>query len=240
LTMETTDTYETLSPSESPQALLPVPAPVVPPAPQNVVAAIPGVLGQLAGLSEVERLNFQACEAILALGWQSVLDMGQALAQIRDERLYRDEFGTFEDYCRRKWEYSRRQVDRWISAAQVVARLRPNWSHRLPNNESQLRPLVSLTPEQAESVWKRVTERAVARRISAHLVRRVLKESRLIQDTPKAAGASRPSMAEQRRVIGQAIGELLMLVSQNARRELLTEKLEALHRHIQAAFGSSC
>ncbi len=154
--MQTTTIHETLSPSASPQALLPAPAPVVPPPSATVVTAISGVLGQVERLSEGERLKLQACEATLALGWQNVLDMGEALAQIRDEQLDRVEFDTFEDYCRCKWEYSRRQVDRWISAAQVVTRLRPNWSHCLPCNESQLRPLVSLTPEQTELAWKRV------------------------------------------------------------------------------------
>ena len=51
------------------------------------------------------------------------------------------EYSGFHEYRLAKWEYGRRQADRLICAAQVVAFLRPNWSHRLAERESQLRPL---------------------------------------------------------------------------------------------------
>jgi chaperonin cofactor prefoldin len=46
----------------------------------------------------------------------------------------------------------------------------------------------------------------------------------------------RQNQAEQRKLIAGAIGELLVLLSQKASHEALTQKVEALHGQIQALF----
>lgn len=52
--------------------------------------------------------------------WQAdadQLDVGQALARIRDGRRYRLEgFDTFEDYCRERWGFSRVRAHQMIEA----------------------------------------------------------------------------------------------------------------------------
>jgi len=87
------------------------------------------------------------------MGWQGFVDVGLALVTIRDNRLYREEYPTFEVYCRQKWQYGRNYVNRLISAAQVFRHLVTN-SHQIrPEHETQVRPLVGLTPEQAQGAW---------------------------------------------------------------------------------------
>jgi hypothetical protein len=66
-------------------------------------------------LSEVEQANLCKCEARIEAGWHTFLQVGLDLAQIRDERLYRAEFPTFEAHCRARWAYGRRYVNRLIS-----------------------------------------------------------------------------------------------------------------------------
>ena len=46
----------------------------------------------LAGRTELER---------------SFLEVGMTLKEIRDKRLYRQQYDTFEEYCARRWELSR-------------------------------------------------------------------------------------------------------------------------------------
>jgi hypothetical protein len=237
--MDATPVNDSLLPVTTTQALLPAPKLTVPLPPQTAVTAIPRGLGTVEVLSEVEQAKLQACEAVMALGWTSFLEVGDALAQIRDGRLYRCEFESFEAYCRLKWEYSRRQIDRFISAAQVVTQLRPNWSQCMPANESQLRILIGLTAEEARQTWQRALEMARGRRFSARLVKSALKELRFTGQTSAVARPPRPSKAEQRQLVDNTIGELLMLVSQNAARDILTEKIEALHHQIRSVFESS-
>ena len=43
-----------------------------------------------------------------------------ALAQIRERRLYRIEFQTFEAYCQAKWHCSRQKANRLIAATKLL------------------------------------------------------------------------------------------------------------------------
>jgi hypothetical protein len=81
------------------------------------------VLGGVEVLTESERANLWACEEVIGSGWHTFVQVGLALAQIRDGRLYKVEFDTFEAYCRVKWQDGRHCVNRLISAAQVFTHL---------------------------------------------------------------------------------------------------------------------
>jgi hypothetical protein len=45
------------------------------------------------------------------------------LLEIRDGRLYRETHGTFDDYCREGWGFSRHRASQLITAAEVVGEL---------------------------------------------------------------------------------------------------------------------
>jgi hypothetical protein len=65
-----------------------------------------------------------------AEAWGSQEDMEQflkvsrALKTIRDKRLFREEFRTFDEYCRAKWGKSGDEVDRLIAEADLELRMR--------------------------------------------------------------------------------------------------------------------
>ena len=50
-------------------------------------------------------------------------EFGTHLAVIRDERLYRADFSTFEEYCREVWNFGRDTANKKIQAAKVVNEL---------------------------------------------------------------------------------------------------------------------
>jgi len=85
-------------------------------------------------------------EQALEKGIENFVDAGNALSEIRDKRLYRFGFDTFEDYCQKRWQLSRSYAYRLIEAAGVVRNLSPIGN--TPTHESQVRPLSRLEPAQ--------------------------------------------------------------------------------------------
>src|SRR6266566_7241931 len=61
----------------------------------------------LSVLSPAEQKELAQCEAVIEKGWQTFVDVGLALAKICGQKLYRAEHGTFEAYCREKWQYAK-------------------------------------------------------------------------------------------------------------------------------------
>jgi hypothetical protein len=51
--------------------------------------------------------------------------VGNALLTIQDNKLYRQEFKTFNDYCNERWGLSKSQTNRLMSVAKVAANLSP-------------------------------------------------------------------------------------------------------------------
>ena len=43
-------------------------------------------------------------EKTIEEGLRTFTAVGRALLEIRDDQLYRPDYGTFEDYCREKWD----------------------------------------------------------------------------------------------------------------------------------------
>jgi hypothetical protein len=54
-------------------------------------------------LTAGERLDLTAAETIIREGLEKFIEVGQALAEIRDRRLYRATHRTFEEYAHERW-----------------------------------------------------------------------------------------------------------------------------------------
>ncbi len=67
--------------------------------------------------------RLEDCEEIIQRGMGTFVEVGNALLDIRDGRLYRTEFATFEDYCRERWGFSRPRAYELINAADTVTRM---------------------------------------------------------------------------------------------------------------------
>jgi hypothetical protein len=181
-------------------------------------------------------MDYFACEEVIEGGWASNVQVGLAFATIRDRRLYRAEFRTFDEYCRERWEYGRRYVDQLISAAQVFTYLRANCSQMKPDHESQIRPLTHLSPEQARIAWDKAVQRASGKTVTARLIKNVVNGVRATLNQNQPPRQKRPSAEAKHRLIDAAVGELLMLLSQKANHAILTQKVEALHSQFRALF----
>ena len=97
-------------------------------------------------LTVKEEARIAQLEATIERGMQTFVEVGLALMEIRDARLYRAEFGTFEEYCQERWGWTRQHTNRMIASAEVTTNLEPLGSI-LPATERQARPLAPLPPD---------------------------------------------------------------------------------------------
>jgi hypothetical protein len=97
-------------------------------------------------------------EAVIERGIQTFYEVGIALADIRDRKLYRAEHGTFEDYCQQRWQMSKAHAYRMIDAAEVVSPIGDS-GLPLPANEGQARELGRVPEAERATVWAETVER---------------------------------------------------------------------------------
>lgn len=123
-------------------------------------------LFSIESLTTLETDRLTALEQTIERGLQTFVDVGTALLEIRDSRLYRQTFGTFEDYCRERWGMSRVHAFRMIEAASVANNLLPI-GNILPATESQARPLTGLPVDLQREAWQRAVDTAPNGKITA-------------------------------------------------------------------------
>lgn len=132
---------------------------------------------------------------------RAFFDAGKALAELRDRKLYRSTNKTFEEYCKQRFGYTRIAASYKIAAATVMDNLLTNGLQKeeiatdelqtpkmltnglqiLPNNERQVRPLVSLEPEVQREAWQKAVEEAGGKggRIVKNVVQRIIERTRV-------------------------------------------------------------
>lgn len=79
------------------------------------------------------------------------VEVGEALLRIRDERLYRETHGSFEEYCRERWGMARKRAYDFIAAAEVTAELSPTGDIPVPPSERVARELALLRVQAARA-----------------------------------------------------------------------------------------
>jgi hypothetical protein len=96
------------------------------------------------------------CRASWSEVWKqkTFVEVGLALSEIRDSRLYRANYSTFEGYCRERWGWSRVHAHRLIEAADVVKTL-PIGNTAAIATESQARELAKVEPEKRAAVLEK-------------------------------------------------------------------------------------
>ena len=118
-------------------------------------------------------------EATIAHGFQSFMDVGKALQEIRDCKLYRNTHGTFEEYCEDRWGISASRARQLVGAFGAMVDIKSVTNVTLlPQNEGQVRPLVSLEPEQRAAAWQEAVETATNGKVTGEHVERVVAKYR--------------------------------------------------------------
>jgi hypothetical protein len=102
-------------------------------------------------LTMPQKVELDELESVISRGLKTFNQVGAALLRIRDMKLYKAEYGTFEDYCRDRWGMSIRRAYQLVDAAMVMENV--NNCTQTPATESQARPLAKLPPEQQADAW---------------------------------------------------------------------------------------
>jgi len=129
-------------------------------------------------LSLNEQVALLECEDQIRRGLKSFVEMGNALKRIRDSKLYRERFKTFEAYCEVTWDISDRRARQLWAAAAVVGLLAEKSFHAVPLTESQARPLTELPAEEQAAAWEEIVATAPCGKITAAHVAQVVERRR--------------------------------------------------------------
>lgn len=74
---------------------------------------------ELQKLSRPDKITLQDCEVRIEKGLKSFYQVGCALAIVRDSKLWK-EYGSFEEYCSKRWGFKQNFAYKTIAAAAVV------------------------------------------------------------------------------------------------------------------------
>lgn len=109
-------------------------------------------------LTPAESSRLDSLESVISEGKQAFIEVGLALAEIRDARLYRTAHKTFEDYCREKWSFTKTYANNLIEGAAVVMEL-PKEMTTMVVNERQVRELAKVEPDKRVEVLERAASK---------------------------------------------------------------------------------
>lgn len=112
----------------------------------------------VSSLTPDEVAELDACERTIERFERASLDAGRALRRIREGRLYRGVYGTFEAYVVDRWSFGLRRAEQLMSAVDALDTLAEAGVADLPRNEAQVRPIASLEGSEMVAVWERVLD----------------------------------------------------------------------------------
>jgi hypothetical protein len=152
-------------------------------------------------LSKVETVTLEHCEDVIEKnidqGNALFREAGRELLRIHEERLYKGQYKTFEEYCKTRWNYSRSYANGLIDATIVIRNLsamadktnepntlgttvpKPETQPKalpMPSSERQARPLTKLkTAEAQREAWSEAVQTAPEGKVTAKHVEEVVK-----------------------------------------------------------------
>jgi hypothetical protein len=122
----------------------------------------PEPLSDVIPLTSAERARLVELESVVQTYLEGFLSVGRALCEIRNKRLYRQHFVSFEDYCLRRWGFGGSRGLDLVRSTAVAEHLlsgpaAPKTGDApLPNDLSPdvLRPLTKLAPPLQSACWR--------------------------------------------------------------------------------------
>lgn len=170
-------------------------------------------------LTTGERKTLKQLEATIKHGLASFYEVGNALSAIRDMRLYRSEFKTFEEYCQDRWGFRRDYANKLIASAKVVESLDTNVSKK-PDSEGVARALGKAPEDKRQEVWQQAIERSGGKPTAAE-VKAVVAE---ICEEEEESETDEEEPEEDDRPTDEEVS-----IARHALRALVTDAIEAWH-----------
>jgi len=157
-------------------------------------------------LVPAERSRLSELEAVVESGLQTFVEVGQALSEIRDSRLYRETHATFEDYCRERWQFTGRRGRQLIAAAEIGTIVPAE-------NESQARALAPLLaahgPTAVAEAWEAAWRESDS--VTAAAISQAAAWTAWLIDWREQTGGAALTLDDVRRTLEEPLFELLAL-----------------------------
>jgi hypothetical protein len=109
-------------------------------------------------LTTVEVHKLERLEGVIQKGMASFLAVGSALAEIREDRLYRAQYSSFEAYCQDRWQFTADYGRKLTRAVEAIASLPDDLPK--PTRESHARVLAAIPEEDRADAWRDACEEA--------------------------------------------------------------------------------
>jgi hypothetical protein len=123
-------------------------------------------------LSVVEIDELNKLEGVIKQGLHAWWEVGIALCIVRDKRLYRDRYKTFDDYCQQRWKIGRRYADKLILDSTVYQQL-PEDLRTIVLKPHTAGALAPIPPEKREALVKQIV--GAGKLLTARAVREAAK-----------------------------------------------------------------
>jgi len=122
-----------------------------------------------------DRQELERLEGIIRENVGAFYEIGDSLTKIRVNKYYHKvlKFETFEEYCKKRWDFASRYAERLIASVKVIENMRP--IGRIPETETQARPLARLPADQQLIAWQKAVETAPDGKITAAHVYKIVK-----------------------------------------------------------------
>lgn len=119
-------------------------------------------------LTAAERCKLANHELAIDHGKRHVFHVARALRAIRDEKLYRESFATFDDYCDKRWNFTRSRASQLIGfyrllenvCGETVVSDAETVPADGPGNERFARELQRLPANQQKECWHQIVQLA--------------------------------------------------------------------------------
>lgn len=133
-------------------------------------------------------------------------EVGEALAIIRSQRLYRASYKNFEEYCRSRWGFGDNYAHKLISAAETIDNLKSANVATLPTTESQARELATLNPEEQVEAWMNAVQNSPDGKPTAEQVKSAVEDVKAEIDRATRKTTDIPFGSKARVIAGEHKG----------------------------------
>lgn len=103
-------------------------------------------------LSVGEKDTLTECEKIIERGKNTFVEVGLALTKIRDCKLYRTQFDSFEKYCQARWGWTRQRAHQLIESSEIIKESNNKCQPWLTLSERAVRSLKDVPKDKRAAV----------------------------------------------------------------------------------------
>ncbi len=143
----------------------------------NAASNHPTIPNETPARTAAEQAKLDTLEKAITDDNQSSFRLAAALAEIRDAKLYQPEYKTFEEYSKKRWQYSRSYCSRLCDVHEVLTDLKESTEVVAAfKNVGQARVFVDLEKDERIQLAEKVTEAAGGKKLTAAIIAKHKKE----------------------------------------------------------------